>query len=192
MVSEPSQTLHMTVEHGQQRLVTADQVREHLGSNSADTDEVLDRLIDEADAEVVSRYGPHRSDVPVTEVLRGGSVRLFPSQAMEAITSVAETAWDTATVLSPDDYRTWYGGRMLERLSNGSHPRADWGERVELEYTPVDTAHQRRMAIIRLVQLGLPYSGLKSESVGPYSAQNLDYAKEREAILKQLSTGVPI
>ena len=36
------------------------------------------------------------------------------------------------------------------------------------------------------------YSGLQSESVGPYSAQNLDYAKEREAILKQLSTGAPI
>ena len=95
-------------------------------------------------------------------------------------------------MLSPDDYRTWYGGRMLERLSNGSHPRADWGERVELTYTPVDTDHQRRMAIIRLVQLGLPYSGLHSESVGQYSAQNLDYGKEREAILKQLSTGVPI
>ena len=119
---------------------------------------------------MVSRYGPHRIDGPVTDVLRGGSVRLFPSQAMEGITSVTETAWDTATVLSPDDYRTWYGGRMLERLSNGSHPRADWGERVELTYTPVDTDHQRRMAIIRLVQLGLPYSGLRSESVGPYSA----------------------
>ena len=81
---------------------------------------------------------------------------------------------------------------MLERLSNGSHPRADWGERVELTYTPVDTDPQRRMAIIRLVQLGLQYSGLQSESVGPYSAQSLDYSKEREAILKQLSTGVPI
>ena len=192
MVSEPSQTLHVTVEHGQQRLVTADQVREHIGSNSTETAELLTRLIEEADAEVVSRYGPHKIDGSLTDVLRGGSVRLFPSQAMESITSVTETAWDTATVLSPDDYRTWYGGRMLERLSNGSHPRADWGERVELTYTPVDTDRQRRMAIIRLVQLGLQYSGLKSKSVGPYSAQSLDYAKEREAILKQLSTGVPI
>ena len=180
MVSEPS------------RLVSVDDVREHLGTNSTDTDELLTRLIEEADRAVVSRYGPHSIDGPLTDVLRGGSVRLFPSQAMEGITSVTETAWDTATVLSPDDYRTWYGDRMLERLSNGSHPRADWGERVELTYTPVDTDHQRRMAIIRLVQLGLQYSGLKSESVGPYSAQNLDYAKEREAILRQLGTGVPI
>ena len=192
MVSEPSPTVTMTVGSARPRLVTADQVREHIGSNSTDTDELLTRLIEEADRAVVSRYGPHSIDGPVTDVLRGGSVRLFPSQAMEGITSVTETAWDTATVLSPDDYRLWHGGRMLERLSNGSHPRADWGERVELTYTPVDTDHQRRMAIIRLVQLGLPYSGLQSGSVGPYSAQNLDYAKEREAILKQLSTGVPI
>ena len=192
MVSEPSQTVTMTVGPARPRLVTADQVREHIGSNSTDTDELLTRLIDDADQAVVSRYGPHSIDGPVTEVHPGGSVRLFPSQAVEGITSVTETVWDTATVLSPDDYRTWYGGRMLERLSNGSHPRANWGERVELEYTPVDTDPQRKMAIIRLVQLGLQYSGLQSERVGPYSAQNLDYAKEREAILKQLSTGVPI
>ena len=191
MVSEPRQTLHVTVQHGQQRLVTVEQVREHLGTNSTDTDE-LQRLIDDDDAEVVRRCGPHKIDGALTDVLRGGSVRLFPSQAVEGITSVTETAWDTVTVLSHDDYRTWYGGRMLERLSNGSHPRADWGERVELTYTPVDTDPQRRMAIIRLVRLGLQYSGLQSESVGPYSAQSLDYAKEREAILKQLCPGTPI
>ena len=191
MVSEPRPMVHITVEHGQQRLVAVEQVREHLGTNSTDTDE-LQRLIDDADAEVVSRCGPHKIDGSLTDVLRGGSVRLFPSQAVEGITSVTETAWDTVTVLSPDDYRTWYGGRMLERLANGSHPRADWGERVELTYTPVDTDPQRRMAIIRLVQLGLPYSGLQSESVGPYSVQNLNYTRERDAILKQLCTGIPI
>ena len=191
MVSEPRPTVPVTVGPACPRLVTADQVREHIGSNSTDTDE-LTRLIEEADAEVVRRCGPHKIDGSLTDVLRGGSVRLFPSQAVEGITSVTEMAWDTVTVLSPDDYRTWYGGRMLERLSSGAHPSASWGERVELSYTSVDTDPQRRMAIIRLVQLGLPYSGLHSESVGPYSAQNLDYGKEREAILKQLSTGVPI
>ena len=191
MVSEPRQTVTVTVGPARPRLVTVEQVREHLGSDLPTSNE-LQRLIDDADAEVVRRYGPHKIAGPVTEIHGGGSVRLFPSQAVEGITSVTETAWDTATVLSPDDYRMWYGGRMLERLSDGSHPRADWGERVELTYTPVDTDPQRRMAIIRLVQLGLPYSGLQSESVGPYSAQNLDYGKEREAILRQLSTGVPI
>ena len=105
---------------------------------------------------------------------------------------MTETDGNVSVVLSDDDYRSWYGGRMLQRLADGSHPRSCWGERVELEVTPVDDDAQRRMAIIRLVQLGLPYSGLQSESVGPYSAQNLDYAKEREAILRQLSTGVPI
>ena len=191
MVSEPRPMVTVTVQHGQKRLVTVEQVREHLGSDSTVDDEIQ-RLIDDADAEVVRRCGPHKIDGPLTEVHPGGSFRLFPHREVKEIAKVTETAWDTVTVLSPDDYRAWYGGRMLERLSNGSHPRADWGERVELKYTPVDTDHQRRMAIIRLVQLGLPYSGLQSESVGPYSAQNLDYGKEREAILKQLSTGVPI
>ena len=192
MVSGPSQTLHITVEHGQQRLVTADQVREHIGSNSTDTDELLTRLIEEADAEVVSRYGPHSIDGPVTEVHGGGTFRLFPHRVVKEIAKVTETNGNVSVVLSDDDYRSWYGGRMLQRLADGSHPRSCWGERVELEFTPVDDDAQRRMAIIRLVQLGLPYSGLHSESVGPYSAHNLDYAKEREAILKQLSTGVPI
>ena len=192
MVSGPSQTLHITVEHGQQRLVTADQVREHSGSNSTDTDELLTRLIEEADAEVVSRYGPHSIDGPVTEVHGGGTFRLFPHRVVKEIAKVTETDGNVSVVLSDDDYRSWYGGKMLQRLADGSHPRSCWGERVELEFTPVDDDAQRRMAIIRLVQLGLPYSGLQSESVGPYSAKNLDYAKEREAILKQLSTGVPI
>ena len=83
--------LHITVQHGQQRLVTVEQMREHLGTNSTDTDE-LHRLIDDADAEVVRRCGPHKIDGSLTDVLRGGSVRLFPSQAVEGITSVTETA----------------------------------------------------------------------------------------------------
>ena len=72
MVSEPRQTLHVTVQHGQQRLVTVEQVREHLGSDLPTSDE-LQRLIDEADAEVVRRYGPHKIDGSLTDVLRGGA-----------------------------------------------------------------------------------------------------------------------
>ena len=192
MVSEPSPTVTMTVGPARPRLVTADQVREHIGSNSTDTDELLTRLIEEADAEVVSRCGPHSIDGPVTEVHGGGTFRLFPHRVIKEIAKVTETDGNVSVVLSDDDYRSWHGGRMLERLSSGAHPRTAWGQRVELDYTPVDTDPQRRMAIIRLVRLGLQYSGLKSESVGPYSAQNLDYAKEREAILRQLGTGVPI
>ena len=192
MVSEPSPTVTMTVGPARPRLVTADQVREHIGFNSPVTNELLTRLIEEADAEVVRRCGPHSIDGPLTDVLRGRSFRLFPHRAVKEIAKVTETDGNVSVVLSDDDYRSWYGGRMLQRLADGSHPRSCWGERVELEFTPVNTDPQRRMAIIRLVQLGLPYSGLQSESVGPYSAQNLDYGKEREAILKQLSTGVPI
>ena len=173
-------------------LVSVDEVWEHIGSNSPARDELVQRLIDDADEAVVSRCGPHGIDGPVTEVLTGGSFRLFPNRAVEETISATETVWDIATVLSPDDYRIWYGGRMLERRSDGANPRTTWGERVELKYTPVDDDAQRRMAIIRLVQLGLQYSGLESQSVGPYSSESLDYTKERDAILGQLCTGTPI
>ena len=172
-------------------LLTKEEVQQHLGSNVA-ADEYLQRLIDDADQAVVSRCGPHNIDGPVTEVHPGGSFRLFPHRAVKEIAKVTETDGNVSVVLSDDDYRSWYGGRMLQRLSDGNHPRSCWGQRVELEFTPVDDDAQRRMAIIRLVQLGLQYSGLKSESVGPYSAQSLDYAKERDAILRQLCTGTPI
>lgn len=169
-------------------------LREHLAQDLPDPE--LKRLIDDADAEVLRRCGSHRIDAPLTDVLRGGSVKLFPDQAVEAITSVTETVADVSTTLSHNDYQIWHGGRMLERLSSGAHPRGYWGDRVEIQYTPVDTDAQRRMAIIRLVHLGIQYSGLQSESVGPYSRQSRDYTREREAILTALAQtnnpGIPI
>ena len=172
-------------------LLTKEEVQQHLGSNVA-ADEYLQRLIDDADQAVVSRYGPHSIDGPVTGVHPGGGFRLFPHRAVKEIAKVTETDGNFSVVLSGDDYRSWYGGRMLQRLADGSHPRSRWGERVELEFTPVDDDAQRRMAIIRLVQLGLPYSGLESTSIGPYSSKSLDYTRERDAILRELCRGVPI
>ena len=174
-----------------QKLVTKEQIKEHLKSNLPAGDDIQ-RLIDDADAEVVRRYGPHVINGPVTELLSGGSFRLFPERPVAEVIEATEMIGGLSKVLAPDDYQLWYGGRMVERLSSGTNPQALWGDSVELSFTPVDDDAQRRMAIIRLVQLGLQYSGLQSESVGPYSAQNLDYPKERDAILKQLSTGVPI
>ena len=174
-----------------ERLVTKEQVQEHLKSNLPLGND-LQRLIDDADEAVVRRCGPHSIDGPVTEVLSGGSFRLFPERAVAEVIGVTETVGSISEVLSPDDYRSWYGGQMLERRSNGTNPRTTWGDHVQLEYRPVDHDAQRRMAIIRLVQLGIQYSGLESESVGPYSARNLDYSTEREAILNQLCAGSPI
>ena len=111
MVSEPSPTVTMTVGPARPRLVAADQVREHIGSNSTDTDELLTRLIEEADAEVVSRYGPHSIDGPMTEVHGGGTFRLFPHRVVKEIAKVTETDGTVSVVLSDDDYRSWYAGK---------------------------------------------------------------------------------
>ncbi len=173
-----------------ERLVNAAMLRENVETNLADS--ALEQLIDDADAAVVGYCGPHNQDGPFEEILPGGSSRLFPSRAVESVDKVTETVGTVSTDLSPDDYRSWYGGRMLERLSNGPHALPYWGGRVLLRYTPVSTDAQRRMAIIRLVQLGIQYSGVQSERVGPYSSQSLDYTRERDAILKQLCAGTPI
>ena len=183
MVSEPKPA-------ARERLVGTAMLRENVETNLSDS--ALERLIDDADAEVVRYCGPHNQDGPVEEIFPGGSIRLFPNRAVESVEKVTETVGAISMDLSPDDYRSWYGGRMLERLASGAHPRPYWGERVLLRYTPVSTDDQRRMGIIRLVQLGIQYSGVQSERVGPYSVQSLDYTRERDAILKQLCTGIPI
>ena len=173
-----------------ERLVSTTMLQENVQTTLSDS--ALEHLIDDADEAVVRYCGPHNQDAPVDEILTGGSIRLFPNRAVESIEKTTETVGAISTDLSPDDYRSWYGGRMLERLSVGPHPRPYWGDRVLLRYTPVSTDDQRRMAIIRLVQLGIQYTGIQSERVGPYSAQSLDYTRERDAILKQLCTGIPI
>ena len=89
-------------------LLTKEEVQQHLGSNVA-ADEYLQRLIDDADQAMVSRYGPHSIDGPVTEVHPGGSFRLFPHRAVKEIAKVTETDGNVSVVLSDDDYRSWYG-----------------------------------------------------------------------------------
>ena len=122
-----------------ERLVSTTVLRENVQTNLSDS--ALEHLIDDADATVVRYCGPHNQDAPVDEILTGGSIRLFPNRAVESVEKTTETVGAISTDLSSNDYRSWYGGRMLERLSDGSHPRPYWGDRVLLRYTPVSTAY---------------------------------------------------
>ena len=172
------------------RLITPEGLRRHIETDLPD--EAVNELIDDADAAVVRWCGPHGIDGAVEEMVRGGAAKVFPSRAVETMEKVTETVGAILTELSADDYRIWHGGRTLERLPSGAHPRPRWADQVQLTYKPVDDDPQRRLAIIRLVQLGLQYEGVKSESVGPFATQYLDYTRERDAILKQLCPVTPI
>ena len=166
------------------KLMNAEKLRHHVETDLSD--DALEELIQDADAAIVGMCGPHAINGAVEETVRGGDGKLFPARPIQTIEQLTEVTGTISTSLSSDDYRAWHGGRMLERLQGGAHPRIRWGDQVHLTYQPVDDDHQRKMAIVRLVQLGIQYSGVQSERLGPYSSEYLDYTRERDAILKQL------
>lgn len=158
------------------------------------SDAELQRIIDEANLEVVRRYGGHSdSGSPVTEtiVVEAPAHHIYPSRPVSTVSSVTEytgstVAAETATVLSSNDYRLLHGGRALRRLTSGDNARGHWGHRVDLEYVPENDGNQRQEVILKLAMLSLQYRGLQSEQAGDYRATYADYRKEREAVLSEL------
>lgn len=170
-------------------LLTVAELRQHLETDLSD--QALQRLLDDADAEVVRRYGPHPPG-PAVETHVGGNKYVFLRQRAAAIQSVTETVRNVTTVLSSDDYRVLGGGRYLERLTSGPNPRVYWGDFVTVTFEPYDDRPQRRRVIIDLVRLALEYNALESVDVGDYSASSLDYQRERRRLLAELSRGITL
>ena len=167
-------------------LISVTELRTHIETDLVDA--ALTRILNDADDAIVEALGEHKSTGTVSEVHIGGDKALFFDRPYSAITSVTEHRGTTNTVLSEDDYRTWYGNRLLERLSlEATNPQANWGERVTVVYTPVDDDKQRIGATIDLVRLALQYTALKSQRAGDYSSSALDYDQERARIINRLN-----
>lgn len=169
-------------------LVTVPMCLEYMESDVSGAQ--IQRLIDDADNEVVRVAGSHPTATR-SEQLVGGEVLLFLPAPAASITSVTEHLENylggTTTVLASDDYRLWFDGRALQRLSDGTNSATRWGSRIDVVYTPVDDIAQRRKVILDLVQLGLQYQpGVQSERIGDYSHSNNDYLVERNNILKRV------
>lgn len=166
-------------------LVTKAEVREHIETDLGD--DALDRLIDDADAEIIRMHGEHTTQ---TEQLLGGNVFLILSRPASSITTVTEilkgTLPDSETTLSADDYDLWPDGRRLERLGDGTNQRETWGDVIEITYTPTDETAQRTRAEIDLVKLAIEYKGLNSEGIGDHKVSFVDYEDERSKILQRL------
>jgi hypothetical protein len=101
---------------------------------------------------------------------------------------IIETRSDEEIALEIDDYRILYGGRLIQRLSNGSNPYSYWSNLVSVQYTPLSAGQQASLeeAIIRLVALQVEYSGLQSERKGDWSVSYYNFAEERGRILASL------
>lgn len=162
--------------------LTLAEVRQHV--NTALDDPAVQRLIDDAYGEIERRYGVLTE---ITKLVRGGGTRLFPTRPIDEgqTITVKETVADVVTTLAADDFRVWHGGRMIERLDDGTNPRTTWGHPVEITYTPIGDARDR--VAVDLVKLAIQYEGVKSESIDAYSSSNLDYDAERERLLASLA-----
>jgi len=160
-------------------------LRAHLETDLEDA--ALQRFIDDAESEVIRRYGERstQTDTFTGEIL---ATALFLSRKATVITTVVEEVAGTETTLASDDYRLRYEGRQIQRLATGTNPRTTWGEVVTVVYEPKDELANRLRVSVDLVKLAVAYNALDSEAAGDYSAKSVRYEKERAEILGRLAS----
>ena len=173
-------------------LVTADEIHAHVETDR--TPEAIALLVADAEAAIIASYGPHPPEPIVLERLGpDGAATLYLGRPAASVSAVSEYEGDAlvATELEPDDYRLRYGGRAVQRLGSGAHPRAGWAARVVLTYLPVDDTPRRKRVVIDLVRLALRYDAAKAQSAGDRSETALDdYTRERENLISELGEAV--
>ena len=159
------------------------EINEHVEHDL--TDEAIQRLIDDAEDDILSRFGPHATQV---EDVVGGGIYVFPRRRISTVTSIVETSNEEDTTLATNDYKIMNNGWQLKRLTNGSNGRNTWAPEVRLTYTPVAEADQRKRVIIDLVRLAVQHNALSREVSGDHESQSVEYQKERERILAGLQS----
>lgn len=166
-------------------LLTLAEVRQQVESDLVDP--ALQRLIDDADSAIVSRFGAHASSGNVIEWHPGYTFDLYPFRRVGAVVAISEFTGATELVLDPTDFELRDSGFSIRRLVGGVNSRGTFGERVRLTYVPINDDAQRKRITADLVKLANRYEGVKSENAGDYSATSADYQAERESILSELA-----
>ena len=168
-------------------LLTTSELLTHLDSDLATA--ALQRLLDDAEAEIIKRFGAHSAGSSQVETLVGTGLEVvFVNKPISAVNSVIETIGTTATTLAADDYSV-HNKFVLERLADGTNSRSTWGDRVKVTYQPVSDTDQRKVVQIQLCKLAVNFEGLKSEKAGNYSRTWGEYNAERKQILNSLQHG---
>jgi hypothetical protein len=172
-----------------------DRVKERIETDLSDTE--LQLLIDEANQDVINRYGANSDpSSPITVSMSGLRKKLVldrPVDVSEPVVINEYISWfgegEQPYTLTDSDYRIlppFYN--VVERLFFGTSttPRWHWPERVELTYVPISDNNSREEVMIKMVILAIQYDGLNQVKVGDYSAQSNDYQTERNMIMSTL------
>lgn len=175
-----------------------------------DIDEAeLERIIDEANLEVIQRYGPHAdTGNPITVKLAGGAQTLDLARPLDeaedfTITEFWRTSWGgspQSRVLEASDFQVWFGGRTIERLYTGDSPAFRWSGIapqemgfggsagwVTVEYVPVNDGNQREEVVIKLVLLNIEYNGKIRTDIAGLREFEVVFQEERERLLRSLA-----
>lgn len=158
-------------------------IREHVETGI--TDDALQVLLDDAQAQVEGRFG---TDEDITIRLVGGTPMLRLHRPALAITSINESSQDRTPLytLTNIDYDLIHAGRTLIRLTGGYWGEFSWAPVVDVVYTPKPEQALRDRVVVDLVKLAVQYNALEQESIGSitgYQSRSLDYLRERERLL---------
>jgi hypothetical protein len=175
-------------------LLTINELREHVTTDLSDA--ALQRILDAAEGEIISRYGPHANPAtPLTVILAGERHRLLqvarPLDAAHPVTITEENhafLGGTIDTLAADDWRAWHGGRSLERLVTGTHPRYGWGHHVTLTYVPVNDNAQRTLVLMDLAKMDVSAASGGSWRVGEIQFTATETARsDRDRVMATLA-----
>jgi hypothetical protein len=172
-------------------ILTVDELREHVSSDLPDS--ALQRLLDAAEYEIVDRIGEPGAR---TELIGGGSRYLTVSRPIDSVSTVVETMLNDSQTLDATDYRTRFGGFLIERIITGLHGRFRWWGDVSVTYTPIDDSALRATVQIDLCKLALTSNpGLIAETIGAWTEQYASNALwnstvEHDAILSRLDPDI--
>ena len=166
-----------------------DRLRDRFETDVAEPE--LERVLAEARAELVSRYGPDAGDGPIdievdprgrpiVDLARPYDLTAGDLAIVEYLDGIGGS---TSTTLVADDYTILNRGRTLRRRATGTNPRSSWGNRLALTYTPVDDTAQRDEATLKLAILALQYRAKQSTKVGDVTEADLDHVRERERLI---------
>lgn len=131
--------------------------------NSSLTDEQLQFVLDDEDAQMREKLGDHADGaISVIEQVMPRDGQLFLSRVIASVVSVVN---DGGTTVAPSDYHVCAAQGRIEARAGA------WSDApFTVTYLPVSDMAKRRRALIDLVRLRLERTVMKSESVaGEYS-----------------------
>ena len=175
-------------------LMTLEAIRKNVETSLAD--EALQVLIDEADAQIIKRFGPHTGDIEeVFEARhrarhgrvyedRNTSAYIHLRRIAESVASVIE---DGETLTVDEDYEVVSSGRAIVRVKN----RNVWKRPVTVMYTPQDDTYIRRGVLVDLVKLAVDFDAARARSIGGMNVSYGDFDKMQMMVLRRLQRQRP-